>query len=90
MPLTSSSKQHDAADFIIEVIRTLRHTKNDNTEKLFELLSVPDFPVDKCRLLEDLIQQAYHYNKDIVAKQLAKYRSEILQGVSTANNEMKE
>ncbi|KAI5073655.1 hypothetical protein GOP47_0011668 [Adiantum capillus-veneris] len=68
--LISSLNHHDVANFIIEVIRTLRHTRHGNTEKLFELLSIEHFPVDKCRFLEELIQQAYCYNKDAVAKQL--------------------
>ncbi|MCO5602378.1 hypothetical protein L7F22_056509 [Adiantum nelumboides] len=77
--VTFQSNQHDAASLIFEVIRMLRHTSDGNTEKLFELLSLEQFPLDKCRFLEELIRQAYCYNKDEVAQQLTQYRSRICQ-----------
>lgn len=78
MTLGPKKDPHDIAGFIIAVFRTLRHTKQGNTQKLFEILSVPDFPVDKCSFLEQLIQQAYRYNKRTVAEELSEYRSQML------------
>lgn len=77
LPMKINNDPHDVAEFLLTVIRTLRHTRPGNTQKLFEILSIPDFPVKKCSFVEELIQQAYRYNKGAVAKELSHYHSEI-------------
>jgi hypothetical protein len=56
-PLGSHQEQSHVVAFLLSVIKALKYSKPSNTQKLFELLSVPDFPVDKSNFLEQLILQ---------------------------------
>eukprot|EP00249_Psilotum_nudum_P012668 c23911_g1_i1 orf=77-2851(+) len=77
-PPVGKKDQHEVASFILTAIKILRHTRPGNTEKLFEMLSCPDFPVDKFNFLEQLIEQAHCYNKGNVAKELSEYRNQYM------------
>eukprot|EP00250_Pteridium_aquilinum_P035031 c8496_g1_i1 orf=152-1168(+) len=87
---TINVRPRDSARFIITAIRTLRHTRHGDMQKLFEVLSVSDLPVEKCSFLEELVQQAHHYKKEAVAKELAKYRSEVCQVPLTSMGDCEE
>ncbi|KAH9549724.1 hypothetical protein CY35_10G033700 [Sphagnum magellanicum] len=76
-PLGSHQEQSQVVAFLLSVIKALKYSKPSNTKKLFELLSVPDFPVDKSNFLEQLIIQAQRYNKVAVAKELVEYREKL-------------
>ncbi|CAM6046684.1 unnamed protein product [Sphagnum compactum] len=77
-PLGSHQEQSHVVAFLLSVIKALKYSKPSNTQKLFELLSVPDFPVDKSNFLEQLILQAQRYNKVAVAKELVEYREKLI------------
>ncbi|KAG0585074.1 hypothetical protein KC19_3G255800 [Ceratodon purpureus] len=77
-PLGMHQEQSHVVAFLLSVIRALRYSKSSNTKQLFELLSVPDFPVDKGNFLEQLILQAHRYNKLAVAKMLVEYRNSLI------------
>lgn len=77
-PMGIHQEQSHVVAFLLSVIRALRYSKPSNTKQLFDLLSVPDFPVDKGNFLEQLILQAHRYNKLAVAKKLVEYRDTLV------------
>ncbi|BBM97065.1 hypothetical protein MPTK1_1g02770 [Marchantia polymorpha subsp. ruderalis] len=76
-PLGTEKDRQEVLSFLLTIVRALRYSKPSNTQKLFELLSSPDFPVDKTNFLEQLIVQAEKYNKIAVAKELVDYRNQL-------------
>ncbi|KAJ7546485.1 hypothetical protein O6H91_08G041500 [Diphasiastrum complanatum] len=74
--------QLEVAEFIKITLRVLRYTKDGHTQKLFDILSVPDFPVDKASFVEQLIHQAHLYKKVAVAKDLRAYQYKTFAGTS--------
>ncbi|KAL3684707.1 hypothetical protein R1sor_002729 [Riccia sorocarpa] len=76
-PLGTEKDRDEVISFLLNIVKALRYSKPSNTQKLFELLSSPDFPVDKSNFLEQLILQAERYNKVSVAKELVDYRNQL-------------
>ncbi|CAM6103367.1 unnamed protein product [Calypogeia fissa] len=82
-PSGTEKDRDEVINFLLTIVKALRYSKASNTQKLFELLSSPDFPVDKTNFLEQLILQAQRYNKVSVAKELVDYRNQLTSNASS-------
>ncbi|KAL2652907.1 hypothetical protein R1flu_021035 [Riccia fluitans] len=87
-PLGTEKDRDEVINFLLNIVKALRYCKPSNTQKLFELLSSPDFPVDKSNFLEQLILQAERYNKVAVAKELVDYRNQLSSNSSVVSENL--